>query len=68
MINFNESGFIGLSTSNAVECNPYALTDYGLLVLFVTLIQKYMTKVKMGDFFESVFMGLSTSNAVECNP
>ncbi len=65
MINLNESGFIGLSTSNAVECNPYALPDYGLLVLFVTLIQKYMTKVKMDDFNESELIRLSTSNAIE---
>ncbi len=29
-MNFNKSGYIGLSTSNAIERYPYILSNYGL--------------------------------------
>ncbi len=60
MINFNESGFIGVSTSNVIECNPYVLYDYEFYVIYTTLIQIYMKTVKMTHFNESGFIGLST--------
>ncbi len=68
IVNFNESGFNGLSTSNAIEWNPYLLSDYGFCVLYTTLILKYMEKVKIVNFNEIGFIGLSTSNAIEWNP
>ncbi len=68
IVNYNESGFIGLSPSNAMEWNAYVLTDYGFYVLYTTLILKYMRKVKIVNFNESGLIGLSPSNAIEWNP
>ncbi len=65
MIHFYERGFIGFSTTNAIQCKPYVPSDYGFYVIYTTLIQKYMKKVKMINFNESGFIGLSTSNAIE---
>ncbi len=41
------------------------LTDNAFKVIFNTLVQKYMKKVKMINVNESVIMGLSTSSAME---
>ncbi len=68
IVNFNESGFIGLSTSNAIEWNPYVLSDYVFQVLYTTSRLKYMKKVKIVNLNESGFIGLSMSNANEGNP
>ncbi len=65
IINNNESGFIGLSTSNAIELNPYVLSDYGFKVLYTTLSLIYMKKMKIINKNESGFIGLGTCNAIE---
>ncbi len=67
-MNFNESGFIGLDTSNAIEWYPYILSNYGRKVLKTTLSITYMKIGKKMNLNESEFIALSTSNAIEWYP
>ncbi len=47
MSNFNAGGRTGLSTLNAIECNPLFLSEYEFLVMYTTLIQIYMKIVEI---------------------
>ncbi len=63
MINFNESWFIGLNTSNAIESESISPVQLWILSDLYYFNPNIHEKMKMINFNESGFIGLSTPNA-----